>query len=141
MRRLAPFLFLVSLSPVEPGLCASMPRPILDDAGKPLEVKLELPTAAGVGLSFAMPGAGHLYLGETSKGLMYAGLTLGLGASLAAAQHLYYFRNVSYVPPESVAAETLQGFAIAWLSMGILSAMDANGAIIARQLPLNETGR
>lgn len=141
MRRLAPFLFLVSLIPVEPGLCASTPRPILDDAGRPLEIKAEIPTSAGVGLSFVMPGAGQLYLGETSRGLMYAGLTLGLGASLAAAQHLYYFRDVSYVLPESVAAETLQGLAIAWLSMGLVSAMDAHGAIAARQLPLNESGR
>lgn len=118
-----------------------MPRPILDDAGRPLEVKAEIPTGAGIGLSYAMPGAGHLYLGDTGKGLMYAGLTLGLGASLAAAQHAAFFSNVSFVPPEQIWAESLQGLAIAWLAMGIVSALDVGGAIAERQPPLNEAAR
>lgn len=141
MRRLAPFLLLLSLLPAEPGLCVSAPRPLLDAAGKPLEVTVAVPTGAGVGLSFAMPGAGQLYLGETVKGWSYFGLTLGLGAAAAAVTHGILYPGVTYVPPESIWAESLQGFALSWLVMGAISAWDAAGVTAERQLPLNESGR
>ena len=139
MRRVAPFLILPVLLASEPGYCASELRPLLNASGKPLEVKAEIPDEAGVAFSFALPGASQFYLGDAPRGWLYVALTCGLGAGLAFAQNEIYFSNQSYVLPESIAAETLQGFAISWLTMGIISAIDAHRAIASRQPSLSAT--
>lgn len=117
---------------------APLAQPVLGPDGKPLVVTAQVPTSAGVGLSFAMPGAGQLYLGETTKGWVYAGSAVGLTAGLAVAQHVLFFSGSSFVPPEQVAAEILQGFVLSWLGMGIVSAIDAHRTISDRQPALQE---
>lgn len=117
---------------------ASLPRPVLGPDGKPLVVTAQVPTGAGVGLSFAMPGAGQLYLGETTKGWVYAGSAVGLTAGLAVAQHVMFFGGSSFVPPEQVAAEILQGLVLSWLTVGVVSAIDAQRTLSARQPALGE---
>lgn len=112
---------------------APVPRPVLGPDGQPLIVTAQVPTSAGIGLSFALPGASQLYLGETTKGWIYMGSTIGLSAALAAGQHALFFSGSSFVPPEQVAAEILQGAVLGWLVVGLVSAVDANRSISDRQ--------
>ncbi len=112
---------------------APLAQPVLGADGKPLVVTAQVPTGAGIGLSFALPGAAQLYLGETTKGWLYAGTAVGLTAGLAVAQHALFFGSSSFVPPEQVAAEILQGFVISWLGVGIVSALDARRSLDDRQ--------
>lgn len=128
---------LLLLTPL-PGEAAAVPRPVLGPDGKPLVITAQVPTTAGVGLSFVLPGAGQFYLGETTKGWIYTGTTVGLSAALAVAQHTLFFGGSSYVPPEQVAAEILQGAVISWLGMGMVSAIDAHHSISERQPALQE---
>lgn len=121
-----------------PGEAAPLAHPVLGSDGKPLIVTAQVPTAAGIGLSFALPGASQLYLGETPKGWLYIGSTLGLSAALASAQHVMFFGGSSYVPPEQIAAEILQGAVISWLGVGLVSAWDAQRSLSERQPALRE---
>lgn len=129
--------FLMVLTPLA-SEAAPVVRPVLGPDGQPLIVTAQVPTAAGIGLSFAMPGASQLYLGETTKGWVYAGSAVGLGAALAVGQHVLFFSGSSYVPTEQVAAEILQGAVISWLTVGLVSAMDAHRSISDRQPSLQE---
>ncbi|HEY9857020.1 MAG TPA: hypothetical protein V6D05_14855 [Stenomitos sp.] len=117
---------------------APLARPVLGPDGQPLVVTAQVPTAAGIGLSFAMPGGAQLYLGETTKGWAYAGSAVGLGAALALGQHLVFFSGSSFVPPEQIAAELLQGMVISWLGVGLVSALDAHHSLTERQPALQE---
>lgn len=117
---------------------APLPRPVLGPDGKPLVVTAQVPTGAAVGLSFAMPGAGQLYLGEATKGWLYAGTAAGLTAGLAVAQHALFFSGSSFVPPEQVAAEILQALVVSWLGVGLVSAVDAHRSVSDRQPALRE---
>lgn len=117
---------------------ATPPRPVLGLDGQPLVVTAHVPTVAGVGLSFAMPGGGQLYLGESTKGWIYAGTAVGLSAALAVGQQVLYFGGFSYVSGEQMAAEILQGIVISWLGVGLVSAIDAHRSISERQPALQE---
>lgn len=133
-------LLLTSLLVLTPlaSEAAAPARPVLGADGKPLVVTARVPTAASIGLSFALPGAGQLYLGETTKGWIYVGSTAGLTAALAVAQHTLFFSGSSFVPPEQVAAEILQGAVLSWLGVGLVSAIDAQRSTADRQPALQE---
>lgn len=131
-------LSLAAMSTPLSGAAAPLARPVLGEDGKPLIVTAQVPTAAGIGLSFALPGAGQFYLGESTKGWLYVGSALGLGAALASAQHAMFFSGSSFVPPEQIAAEILQGAVISWLGVGLVSALDAQRSISERQPALRE---
>lgn len=130
--------FALILAPL-PSLAAESARAVLGPDGSPLILTAQVPGASAIGLSFALPGASQLYLGETTKGWIYAGSTVGLSAILATAQHAVFFSGSSFVPPEQVAAEILQGAVISWLAVGLVSAIDAHRSISDRQPALQVT--
>lgn len=122
------------------ALAADAPRPILGSDGHPLEVTAEVPTMAAAGLSFAMPGAGQFYLGETTKGYAYLGSALAAGVGISVLENALWFGGQSYVLPESIAFEVIQGLVLGWLVTGSVSAFDAYHSIASRQPDLAESG-
>lgn len=122
------------------AIAADVPRPILGSDGHPLEVTAEVPTMAAAGLSFAMPGAGQFYLGETTKGYAYLGSALAVGAGIAVLENALWFGGQSYVLPESIAFEAVQGMVLGWLVTGSLSAFDAYHTLASRQPDLADAG-